>query len=270
MFCNTGQETIKGVKYTLLNYFRMRLNASNKLLRIYAIFFFTKYTRQEYLTDPALMTDPMRLCWQEKTGHSSLTKIRLKLEICTIDQSTLKYILQLCLGANTTSTICYNLLKLKTQKLQVLVMTTKLEIFRAYKSSITIQKICLGVNATSTIHNNFLKLRAQNPRVLVVDLLSYLTNIYLWPENTNILLPYTCVYKQFAKTQLENFALTISFCSMTYLDNQLEHFATTVYVRNMTNCYPENIYRQCRMSHYLNMHTTTYIISALSQIDKNV
>jgi hypothetical protein len=85
-----------------------------------------------------------------------------------LNQSILNYTLQLCLGANTTSTIYYNPLKLKTQKLRVLVMTIQFEIFLAYKSSIAIQKICLGVNTTSTISYSFLKTRAQNLRVLDV------------------------------------------------------------------------------------------------------
>jgi hypothetical protein len=91
---------------------------------------------------------------------------KINLEICTTDRSILKYTLQPYLGANTTPTICYNILKLKMQKLRVLVMIIQLEIFMANKSIVT-QKICLGVNATSAIYYGF-KLRAQNPRVLIV------------------------------------------------------------------------------------------------------
>jgi hypothetical protein len=99
---------------------------------------------------------------------TSRTCQNIKLEICTTDQSLFKYTLQPCLGANTTSTICYNLLKLRTQKLQALVTIIQLEISKAYKSSIDIQKIYLGANAMSTIYYGFLKPRAQNLRVLVV------------------------------------------------------------------------------------------------------
>jgi hypothetical protein len=137
-------------------------------------YIFIKYAGPMYLSKHNIASE---LLLYKLTMFRSLTYIAtysdiqldhfVELEICMTDQSILNYTLQLCLGANTTSTICYNL-KLTTQKPRVLVTIIQLEIFLDYKSSTAIQKICLGANATSTIYYCFLKLRAQNPRVLGV------------------------------------------------------------------------------------------------------
>jgi hypothetical protein len=79
---------------------------------------------------------------------------RIKLERFMAYKSSIT-MQEICLGANATSTIYYSFLKLRAQNHRVLIVI-KLEIFTAYKSSLTLttQELYQGANAKSTTYCN--------------------------------------------------------------------------------------------------------------------